>query len=123
MTEATAAAKALAEESGIDIEQVEGSGTDGRITVEDVRRAMAERGAGSGEREALREVLAEKKAPEAIAEARAALSEMVYVRIAQDITHAVLGGKILLKGETRQVTRLRLQIANAATPGRFEIVG
>jgi len=84
---------------------------------------MAERGAGSGEREALREVLAEKKAPEAIAEARAALSEMVYVRIAQDITHAVLGGKILLKGETRQVTRLRLQIANAATPGRFEIVG
>jgi len=133
MAEATAAARALAEEHSIDLEQVDGSGTDGRITLEDVRRVMAERGAekvesgassvGRGVSSVEREALAEKKAPEAVAENRAALSEMVYVRIVQDIPHAVLGGKILLRGETRQVTRLQLQIANAATPGRFEIVG
>lgn len=41
---ATERAIELAKENGIDLQNLEGSGIDGRITVEDVRDAMKERG-------------------------------------------------------------------------------
>jgi pyruvate/2-oxoglutarate dehydrogenase complex dihydrolipoamide acyltransferase (E2) component len=40
---ATEAAMRVADELGVDLEQVEGSGPDSRITIRDVKRAKAER--------------------------------------------------------------------------------
>jgi pyruvate/2-oxoglutarate dehydrogenase complex dihydrolipoamide acyltransferase (E2) component len=40
--EATAAAETLAKENGLDLSDVKGTGAEGRITVEDVRAALAD---------------------------------------------------------------------------------
>ena len=73
-TKATAAAQKRAEEAGLDLSQVEGTGTDGQITAHDVDAALAEiEATEQAEAEAIRaaeEEAARLAADEAEAEAR-----------------------------------------------------
>jgi len=112
MADATPGAVSLAEENGIDLAQIVGTGSGGKITVEDVRRAIAEREPES------------KIGPEINPFAPGAenLREWVTVRFTGP-THAVLSGRLILSGETREITRLQLKIALAQRPGQYVVVG
>jgi pyruvate/2-oxoglutarate dehydrogenase complex dihydrolipoamide acyltransferase (E2) component len=122
MTEATPGAISLAEESEIDLAQVAGTGSGGKVTVGDVQRAIAEREAAAVQPE-------EGKAPAAEPEINpfqrgpeGDLGERVTVKFVGP-THAVLSGRLILSGETREITRLQLKIAQAQRPGLFVVVG
>lgn len=66
---------------------------------------------------------AEAQAGEPAAEAdRARLRERVMVKYVGE-NRAVLGGRMILHGETREVTRLELMLAQRNRPDGFRVVG
>jgi pyruvate/2-oxoglutarate dehydrogenase complex dihydrolipoamide acyltransferase (E2) component len=62
--EATDAARREARELGIDLSQVEGTGSDGRITVDDVKKLAEEQGVGTAEEAPRASEAAQRKAQE-----------------------------------------------------------
>ena len=105
---ATEAAQRRAEEAGIDLAEITGTGSDGQITAQDVDKAVAGIAAAQRAADEANAALEEERAKLAEEEAEAAALELVTVKLnpallGEGVTTAVVAGRTF--PDRRPVTR------------------